>query len=91
VGYKREAFVDPDGAATAFALDLADKDLDLITGFADTLGVPHPQSTVNRALVRAAAADGQGARDFSTVAVHLRQQVSRPATAPEQRGGPNQP
>jgi hypothetical protein len=91
VAYKREAFLDPDGTPAAFALDLADKDLRLITGFADSLGVPHPQSTVNHALTRAAAADGHGDRDFSTVAVHLRQQVSAPAAAVADGGGSSPP
>ena len=31
VGYKRAAFVDPDGTPVAFSLDLAEKDLGLIT------------------------------------------------------------
>src|SRR5690606_32191673 len=43
VGYKRAAFLDPDGAPTAFALELAEKDLRLISGFAEQLGVPMPQ------------------------------------------------
>jgi 3-hydroxyisobutyrate dehydrogenase-like beta-hydroxyacid dehydrogenase len=92
VGYKRDAFLDPDGTPTAFALDLADKDLGLITGFARALGVPSPQVAVNHQLIREAAADGHGDRDFSTVAMHLRQQVTgRKAAVAEEGGGAERP
>jgi 3-hydroxyisobutyrate dehydrogenase-like beta-hydroxyacid dehydrogenase len=72
LGYKRAAFVDPDGTPTAFALDLAAKDLRLITALAEAVGAPTPQSAVNLDVIRAAAGDGRGGRDFATVASHLR-------------------
>ena len=72
VGYKRAAFLDPEATPTAFALELADKDLRLITGLADALGVPMPQARTNLEVIRAAEADGDPAADFSTVAAHLR-------------------
>jgi 3-hydroxyisobutyrate dehydrogenase-like beta-hydroxyacid dehydrogenase len=72
VSYKRDAFVHPEAAPVAFSLELAAKDLDLITELADGLGVPVAQAAANRALIRRAA-DGVGAdRDFSAVASHLR-------------------
>lgn len=72
VGYKRGAFVEPDGTPVGFSLALARKDLELITGFADRLGVPVHQAVANAALI-ARAADTVGAeRDFSAVADHLR-------------------
>ena len=72
LGYKRDAFLDPDGTPVAFSLDLAAKDLRLIGELADRLGVPAAQATANDELVREAA-DGIGPdRDFSAVAVHLR-------------------
>ena len=72
VVYKREAFVDPDAAPVAFALELAAKDLRLITETAVAVGQPLPQTSVNLELVRAAAdASGDGA-DLATVAVELR-------------------
>lgn len=72
VGYKRAAFLEPDRTPAAFALALAEKDLDLITGFADRLGVQLPQAHVNRHVVREAGAASSPERDFSTVADHLR-------------------
>ncbi len=52
VGYKRAAFIDPDATPVAFSLDLARKDLGLITDLADSLGVPVPQAVANLALMR---------------------------------------
>lgn len=74
VGYKRAAFVDPDGTPTAFALDLAAKDLGLIGALAERVGVPMPQATTNLEGIRAAADALGGQRDFSIVASHLRSQ-----------------
>jgi 3-hydroxyisobutyrate dehydrogenase-like beta-hydroxyacid dehydrogenase len=74
VGYKRAAFVDPDGTPVAFALDLAEKDLRLIAALADSLGVPMPQSRTNLDVIRAAQRDLGGGKDFSGVAAHLRTQ-----------------
>jgi 3-hydroxyisobutyrate dehydrogenase-like beta-hydroxyacid dehydrogenase len=76
VGYKRAAFLDPDGTPVAFALDLAAKDLRLIADLARDVGVDLPQAAANlAAIVEAAAESGGGDRDFSAVAVHLRQSV----------------
>lgn len=72
VGYKRAAFLDPDATPVAFSLALTDKDLGLIAGVAETLGVAMPQAAVNRALVREASTNGRGSNDFATVAVELR-------------------
>jgi 3-hydroxyisobutyrate dehydrogenase-like beta-hydroxyacid dehydrogenase len=72
VVYKRDSFVDPDGTPVAFSLDLAAKDLDLILGLADRLGVPMDQARVNQALIGATSSELGGHRDASTVAVHLR-------------------
>lgn len=82
VGYKRAAFLDPDGTPVAFALDLAEKDLRLITGFADALGVPVPQARTNLALIRSASAGGRGGRDFSSVADTLRAVAGAAGGAP---------
>ena len=72
VGYKRDAFLDPDGTPVAFALDLAAKDLRLIADLARDLGVPMPQAATDLELVDAAAASQGADRDFSAVAAHLR-------------------
>lgn len=72
VGYKRDAFLHPDTAPVAFSLELAAKDLELITDFAGGLGVPIAQGTANRELIGRAAASVGADRDFSAVAIHLR-------------------
>ena len=72
VGYKRDAFIGPDTAPVGFSLDLAGKDLDLITSFASALGVPMPLAVVSRDVISQAAGALGGERDFSAVAVHLR-------------------
>ena len=43
VGYKRAAFLDPAAAQAAFSVELAEKDLQLITALAADLGVPAPR------------------------------------------------
>lgn len=70
--YKQAAFVDPGSAATAFALGLAAKDLQLILELARATGAPMPQAEINLAGVRDAI-DAVGAdADLSAVAVALR-------------------
>ncbi len=73
VGYKRAAFLEPDATPVAFALDLAAKDLRLISALAAEIGVGMPQATTNAAVIAAASGRDRGGRDFSTVAVHLRE------------------
>jgi 3-hydroxyisobutyrate dehydrogenase-like beta-hydroxyacid dehydrogenase len=72
VGYKRAAFLDPDGTPVAFALDLAAKDLRLIEGLAGDVDVEMPQARTDLAVIETATRDGGGDRDFSAVADHLR-------------------
>jgi 3-hydroxyisobutyrate dehydrogenase-like beta-hydroxyacid dehydrogenase len=72
VGYKRQAFVEPEAAPVGFSLDLAAKDLALITAFADRLGVPVAQAAANADLIGEAAARVGADRDFAQVATHLR-------------------
>jgi 3-hydroxyisobutyrate dehydrogenase-like beta-hydroxyacid dehydrogenase len=73
VGYKRDAYVYPSRTAVAFSLDLAAKDLRLITELADRLGVPMAQTRVNQALITDASAHLGADQDFSAVASHLRE------------------
>ena len=72
VGYKRGAFLDPDGTVPAFTADLAAKDLRLIAELAETVGLAMPQAATNLAVIDAVIAAGDGERDFSEVAAHLR-------------------
>jgi len=75
VGYKRAAFLEPDTTPTAFALELAEKDLGLITDLAERVGVPTPQARTNLDVIRAAEADVGRDADFSAIASHLRGQT----------------
>lgn len=72
VVYKRSAFLDPEGTATAFAFELAAKDLRLIQELAAELGVPVPQAAQNLAVIRAAAARLGPDRDFSAIHAYLK-------------------
>jgi len=80
VGYKRDAFVEPDGTPVAFSMDLAAKDLRLLMDFAEQLGVPMPQASVNQSIIGEASARLGGDRDASAVAVHLRELAKEGAT-----------
>lgn len=77
VGYRRAAFLDPEGTPAAFAMHLARKDLELITGLADALGLPVEQAAANLSIYRRAIDAGLGARDMADVAVYLRQATTR--------------
>jgi len=80
VGYKRDAFVEPEGTPVAFSMDLAAKDLRLLMDFAEQLGVPMPQARVNQSIIDEASARLGGDRDASAVAVHLRELTKEAAT-----------
>lgn len=73
VTYKQAAFLDPESTPPAFSLELVAKDLELITGFADRLGVPADQARTNLQLARHAADAGHGDRDMSWLAQVLRE------------------
>jgi 3-hydroxyisobutyrate dehydrogenase-like beta-hydroxyacid dehydrogenase len=72
LGYKRAAFLDPEGTPPAFALALAEKDLWLIRDLAAFEGVDLPQAMLNLGVIRDASTGGREENDFSTVAVELR-------------------
>jgi 3-hydroxyisobutyrate dehydrogenase-like beta-hydroxyacid dehydrogenase len=77
VGYKRDAFLEPEATPVAFSLALADKDLRLIRTLAEASGTAMPQAATNLEVIHAAERSvGEGA-DFSTVASHLRQEGRR--------------
>jgi 3-hydroxyisobutyrate dehydrogenase-like beta-hydroxyacid dehydrogenase len=72
VDYKRAAFLEPDTTPTAFALELAAKDLGLILELAATVGAAMPQARANLDMMRAAQARGPG-RDIASIAAYLRE------------------
>jgi 3-hydroxyisobutyrate dehydrogenase-like beta-hydroxyacid dehydrogenase len=72
IEYKQAAFLNPEETPVDFPLDLVAKDLELILGFAERLGVDMVQSTATRAVTENAIAAGIGDRDMSAVADYLR-------------------
>ena len=72
VGYKREAFVDPDHTPVGFSVDLARKDLGLILELARRVGLDMPQAEINLAQLTETADHLGGERDFAALAEHLR-------------------
>ena len=70
--YKRASYERPDDTPVAFSLELVAKDLDLILGLADDVGLPMKQATINRETVDEAIRAGLGEHDLSALAVHLR-------------------
>ncbi|HYC07725.1 MAG TPA: NAD-binding protein, partial [Candidatus Binatia bacterium] len=72
VTYKLGHFVEPESTPVAFSLELEEKDLSLISALAEDVGAAMPQSTVNLAVARAAAASQGSERDMATIAGHLR-------------------
>jgi 3-hydroxyisobutyrate dehydrogenase len=72
VQYKREAYVHPESAPVAFALDLVAKDLRLIDELAREVAARMPQSAATRAVVDEAVRVGLGGRDMSALAELLR-------------------
>lgn len=72
VSYKRAAFLDPESTPPAFSLDLVAKDLRLIAGLAERLGLDAVQVRTNAAIAARVCDRGDGARDMSWVAESLR-------------------
>jgi 3-hydroxyisobutyrate dehydrogenase/2-hydroxy-3-oxopropionate reductase len=70
--YKQDAFLHPESAPVAFALDLVAKDLDLIQALAAQVGARMDLTDAGRRLVDEARAAGLGRADLSALAVHLR-------------------
>jgi 3-hydroxyisobutyrate dehydrogenase/2-hydroxy-3-oxopropionate reductase len=76
VAYKQEAFVGPENAPVAFSLDLVKKDVDLILGLAESLGVAMTQFEGGRTVTEKAIEAGYGDKDMSAVASYLRSAAS---------------
>lgn len=72
LGYKREAYENPDEATLAFSLDLVAKDLELITRLGSTVGAPMAQAETGLSIVQGAIESGMSDADISAVAVYLR-------------------
>lgn len=72
VQYKQEAFLHPESAPVAFALDLVAKDLELITVLAGEVGARMDLTEAGRRLVNEARDAGLGQADLSALAELLR-------------------
>jgi 3-hydroxyisobutyrate dehydrogenase len=70
--YRHDAFLSPQDTPAAFAMTLAHKDLRLLTGLAEELGVPVEQATANLSLIGRAVEAGFADNDMADVAVYLR-------------------
>jgi 3-hydroxyisobutyrate dehydrogenase-like beta-hydroxyacid dehydrogenase len=87
VAYKKDAFLHPESAPTAFALELVAKDLGLAADLAAGVGVPVAQLAVNRETALRAVAAGLGDRDMSAVADLLRTEAGGDPAPPRQVSG----
>jgi 3-hydroxyisobutyrate dehydrogenase-like beta-hydroxyacid dehydrogenase len=76
MGYRREAFVHPDGAPVSFSVRLGEKDMRLTVELAELVGAPMPQAQTNLAVARAAAEAGFAEHDVSAIAQYLRSQAA---------------
>jgi 3-hydroxyisobutyrate dehydrogenase/2-hydroxy-3-oxopropionate reductase len=71
VGYKRDAFLRPDEATTAFSIKLAAKDLALADALAKEKGVSMEQMAATRAVLGLALKRGLAERDMTAVVTLL--------------------
>jgi 3-hydroxyisobutyrate dehydrogenase len=78
VQYKRAAFLSDD-VPVAMSLDLTSKDLGLIAGFADTLGLGAVATRAVQSQVKAACDAGFGARDMAHLFRFLAAEAEKPA------------
>lgn len=72
VQYKRASYERPDETPVAFSLDLMHKDLELITGLGEEVGVEMRQAVTGLEIVEDAIASGLGESDMSAIATYLR-------------------
>ena len=82
--YKRAAFLDPH-TRVAMSLDLVDKDLRLITGLADDLGVSVPLTDAAARTVAAACDAGHGPDDMASLTRFLADRPSSPVPRDDPR------
>lgn len=73
VAYRRDWFVRPEEMPVSFTIDLAIKDLELITEHADTVGTSLPVADEALTVMEDAREVGFGDRDMGDVAVYMRE------------------
>jgi 3-hydroxyisobutyrate dehydrogenase len=72
LAFRRDKFMDPEGAPATFQISLARKDLQLTRALAQTVGVALPQAEATMSALQAAADSGRDADDVTAVAAYLR-------------------
>lgn len=72
VNYRRNQFVEPYVHPVTMSVDLAIKDLELIVGLAEAVGLRLPQAIENLAFLKETSAAGLGDADMASTADHLR-------------------
>jgi 3-hydroxyisobutyrate dehydrogenase-like beta-hydroxyacid dehydrogenase len=72
LSFRRNKFLDPDGAAVTFQTALALKDLRLAMELAGSVGAPAPQAEANIAVLQAMVDAGDGDEDVAAIATYLR-------------------
>jgi 3-hydroxyisobutyrate dehydrogenase-like beta-hydroxyacid dehydrogenase len=77
IKYRRDWFVHPGEMPVSFTIDLAIKDLDLITGHAKQVGTRLPAAEEAAAVLRAAAEAGMGEGDMGDVAIYMRNEANK--------------
>jgi 3-hydroxyisobutyrate dehydrogenase/2-hydroxy-3-oxopropionate reductase len=73
LAFRRDKFLDPDGAPTTFQVSLAHKDLQLAWALAQAARVPIPQARAAMSVLEAVIGSGRGDDDFTVVAAYLRE------------------
>jgi 3-hydroxyisobutyrate dehydrogenase-like beta-hydroxyacid dehydrogenase len=76
MGYRRDAFLHPDGTPVSFSVRLTEKDLRLTLELGELVGAPMPQAQTTRDVTVAAMEAGFAERDVSAIAEYLRQRVA---------------
>ena len=72
VQYKRASYERPEETPVGFSLDLMRKDLELITGLGEEVGVEMRQAVTGLEIVEDAISSGLGEADMSAIATYLR-------------------
>jgi 3-hydroxyisobutyrate dehydrogenase-like beta-hydroxyacid dehydrogenase len=76
MGYRRDAFLHPDGTPVSFTVRLTEKDLRLTLELGELVGAPMPQAQTNRDVTVAAMEAGFAERDVSAISEYLRQRAA---------------
>ncbi|MAZ16619.1 MAG: 6-phosphogluconate dehydrogenase [Ahrensia sp.] len=74
LSYRRPIYLNENSQEVTFTVDLATKDLEVTAALAEGLTISVPQTLLNLTELRAASADGYGARDMASIFNHMRKE-----------------